>query len=256
MKEMLSTLKYRLVLAILLTSYISTAQQINANLRSLNELIDSGKLGWSLIEEWAANGQNKIEILPVDTNLSKDALFKTQVTTKSPMGAIVYFTGGILIEDGLIRILGSGCRDLRKSLPEWNNGKTFDSYGEQPGYLLVADDAIGGFFALNWSGLGDDQGKMYYLSPDDLKWEALGISYSEFLQFCFSGDLQQFYSGIMTSDLKAKTMKISADEALTFFPALWSEQVKQAKEGVLVTVKDVAEIYKDKISSQQKYLKK
>ena len=36
------------------------------------------------------------------------ALYKTQVTTRSPMGAIIYETMNILIDNGWIRILGSG----------------------------------------------------------------------------------------------------------------------------------------------------
>lgn len=36
------------------------------------------------------------------------ALLATQVTTRSPMGAVVYHTGGILVDHGWIRILGAG----------------------------------------------------------------------------------------------------------------------------------------------------
>ncbi len=111
------------------------------------------------------------------------------------MGAIVYSTGGILIDDGWIRILGSGSDRLPRSLPEWNKGKTMADYGGHSPFYLVADDAIGGFFAINGGGLGNDPGKVYHLSPDNLEWEAMGLSYSEFLQFCFSGDLEKYYSG-------------------------------------------------------------
>jgi hypothetical protein len=66
-----------------------------------------------------------------------------QLTTRSPMGAIMYTTGGILADDGWIRILGSGSTRLPRSLPDWNKGKTFITYGERAPFLLVADDAIG-----------------------------------------------------------------------------------------------------------------
>ena len=81
---------------------------------------------------------------------------------------------------------------MPRSLPGWNKGKSFKKYGDRPGFLLVADDAMGGFFALNGGQLGKDAGKVYYLSPDNLEWEPLELTYTEFLQFCFHGDLAKF----------------------------------------------------------------
>ena len=68
--------------------------------------------------------------------------------------------GGILIENGWIRILGSGSAKLNRSLPEWNLGKSYMEFGQTSPFLLVADDAIGGFFILNGGGLGNDFGKI------------------------------------------------------------------------------------------------
>lgn len=113
------------------------------------------------------------------------------------MGAIIYETGGILINDGWLRILGSGSAKLNRGLMEWNKGKSILKPGEQPPYLLIADDALGGFFAINAGQLSEtDLGKVFYLSPDNLKWEPLGLSYSEFIVFCFSGDLKDFYKDL------------------------------------------------------------
>jgi len=38
---------------------------------------------------------------------------------------------------------------------------------------LIGDDSAGGFFAINGGALGNDPGKVYYLSPDNLKWEPM-----------------------------------------------------------------------------------
>lgn len=67
--------------------------------------------------------KNEIEILPKDSIQADSALFRTQVTTRSPMGAIIYETGGILVDNGWIRILGSGSEKLKRNFPEWNKGK-------------------------------------------------------------------------------------------------------------------------------------
>ncbi|GAB2667173.1 hypothetical protein GCM10027036_20940 [Flavihumibacter cheonanensis] len=47
----------------------------------------------------------------------KDALYETQVTTRSPKRAINYSTGGILIDHGWIRILSSGDTRHNRVLP-------------------------------------------------------------------------------------------------------------------------------------------
>jgi hypothetical protein len=196
-------------------------------MKPVEELILNNDQGWTIVQKWIDSATNKVEVLPVDTTKAKDALFKTQATTHSPMGSIVYYTGGILIDNGWIRILGSGNKKLKRSLPEWNKGKTFDAFGETPGFLLIADDVVGGFFAINSGRLGkDDFGKVYYLSPDRLEWEALDLTYTEFLLFCFSGDLVKFYGGMRWKNWEKDVLKISADKVYNFNPPLWSKEGK------------------------------
>ena len=61
---------------------------------------------------------------------------------------------------------------------------------------MIADDAAGGYFLLNAGELGDDLGKVYYFSPDNLQYEPLRKTYFEFLQFCFNGQLEDFYENM------------------------------------------------------------
>jgi len=58
------------------------------------------------------------------------------------MGAVVNETGVILVDNGWIRILGSGSEKLKRSLPKWNKGKSFSDFGQAMPFLLIADDAI------------------------------------------------------------------------------------------------------------------
>ncbi len=195
-------------------------------MQPIDQLINTTDPGWPLVKKWIKFAKNKVEVLPVDTAKAKDALYKTQVTTRSPMGAIVYSTGGLLIDDGWIRILGSGSAKLNRSLPDWNKGKAFKDFGEAPSFLLIADDAVGGFFILNGGGLGKDMGKVYYLSPNDLEYEPLDITYTEFLDFCFKGDLNKFYKGLRWIKWRSEVAKLSGDKAFTFFPFLWTKEGK------------------------------
>jgi len=194
-------------------------------MRPLNQLINKTEPGWALVQEWISKAKNKVEVLPCDTTNAKDALYKTQVTTRSPMGAIVYSTGGLLVDDGWIRILGSGSTKLNRTLPDWNKGKSFKEFGEQPSFLLVAD-AAGGFFAVNGGALGSDAGKVYYLSTDNIEWEPLDLTYTEFLNFCFNGDLTDFYKELRWNGWKAEVAALDGSKAYNFFPYLWTKEGK------------------------------
>jgi hypothetical protein len=215
------------VTLLLLTSFTTFAQ---IKMRPVGELINNVDPGWPVVNEWIASAKNKVEVLSADTLQAKDALYKTQVTTRSPMGAIVYMTGGILIDNGWIRLLGSGSEKLKRSLPEWNKGKTLSDFGEQPLFLLIADDVLGGFFCLNGGGLGKDVGKVYYLSPDNLMFEPLDLTYTDFLNFCFNGNLTRFYEGYRWPNWESDVANLNGDEVYNFYPCLWSKEGKDIKK--------------------------
>jgi hypothetical protein len=193
-------------------------------MRPIEELINKEDSGWELVKEWRKEAKNEIEILERDSTKADLALFRTQVTTRSPMGAIIYETGGIIVDNGWIRILGSGSEKMKRSLPEWNKGKSFEEYGQAPPYLLIADDAIGGFFALNGGGFGNqDLGKIYYFSPDNLEWESLDIGYSDFILWTFTGEIDKFYEGLRWKKWKKEVKDTGADRVMNFYPFLWTK---------------------------------
>ena len=214
------------------TFYLSLFLLISINvfnqttLRTLDELIDKIDPGWTLVKRWIDSAKNKVEILSCDTTKAKEALLKTQVTTRSPMGAIIYSSGGLLIDYGWIRIIGSGHKKLNRTVPDWNKGKSFKEFGEQPKFLLIADDAIGGYFAINGGEFGSDMGKIYYLSPDNLEWEPLDLTYSDFLDFCFNGHLDDFYSNLRWANWRDEVSKLDGNKVYNFFPPLWTKEGK------------------------------
>lgn len=211
-------------------------------MRTLQELINTEDPGWPVIKEWIALAKNSVEILACNKHDAEEALIHTQVTTRSLMGAVVYETGGLLIDNGWIRILGAGGERMKRSLPAWNKGKTFMEYGEAPPYLMVADDAIGGFFAINGGFLGEDAGNIYYFAPDTLQWEPMKIGYSQFLLFCFENDLNQFYSGLRWQGWQQEVKGLHPDYAYNFVPFLWSKEGKDI-DAVSRKVIPVQEVY-------------
>lgn len=211
-------------------------------MRTLQELINKDEPGWPIVNEWIGLAKNKVEILPCDKQKAEEALVHTQVTTRSLMGAIVYETGGLLIDNGWIRILGAGGGRMKRSLPEWNKRKTFNEYGEIPPYLLIADDAIGGFYALNGGFLGKDGGNIYYFAPDSLQWEPMNMGYSQFLLFCFETDMNQFYEGFRWNGWEDDIRNLHPDYSYNFFPFLWTKEGKDINN-VSRKVISVEEVY-------------
>ncbi|QQS51059.1 MAG: DUF2625 domain-containing protein [Bacteroidota bacterium] len=196
-------------------------------MRELKDLINTNEPGWELVSEWIGNATNKVEILPKDNDRADSALYQAQVTTRSPMGAIIYETGGIFVDNGWIRILGSGSQRLNRSLMEWNRNKTYRKFGEQLPFLLVADDVLGGFFAINAGGLDKNSiGQVFYFAPDNLTWENTNLSYSDFLIFCFQGDLNKFYKGYRWDNWIDDISKMDGNQGMHIIPFLWTKEGK------------------------------
>lgn len=105
-------------------------------MRPVDELINKAEPAWVFLKKWIDSAKNKVEVLAADPVNAKDALYKTQVTTRSPMGAVIYMTGGIFIDNGWIRVLGSGNARLNRTLPDWNKGKSFKEFGEVPSFFI------------------------------------------------------------------------------------------------------------------------
>ncbi len=195
-------------------------------MKTLNELLDIEETGWNRIKEELKNASNHYEILTKDSTRANNELLNSQITTHSRIGAIIYETGGILIDHGWLRILGSGNEKLNRGLIEWNQGKTILHLDEPPSYLLIADDVIGGFFAINNGGLGVNIGDIYYFSPDTLEWENLEVDYSQFLAWGFHGDINQFYDSLRWKTWVVDLQQLKGDQSFSFFPFLWTKEGK------------------------------
>jgi len=190
-------------------------------MRQLHELIHIEDPGIAKIREWIRNADNPHELLPPSPQ-REQVLLQTQVTTRSTMGATAYETGGILIDGGWLRFLGSGHPRLPRTLPGWNQGRS-------SGFYLVADDAIGGFFAINGGSFGEDVKNMYYWPPDSLDWEPMKIGFTDFFVWALSERLAQFYETLRWPSWREDMPALSGDSCFSFYPFLWT------KEGSLTT---------------------
>lgn len=185
--------------------------------RTLDELLSKEQPAWPLVEQWVKTAKNQVEILPPDQKARGDALVLTQVTTRSPMGAIVYESGGFLVDHGWLRILGSGHPKLPRSLPGWNRAVGIDLAAGPPKFLLVADDVVGGFYAIDGGALGKP-GNIFYYAPDQLSWENTGKGYTDFLLFCFNGDLEKYYKDMRWPGWQTDIASLKGDQGISIYP--------------------------------------
>src|SRR5258708_299828 len=104
-------------------------------------------------------------MLPAEPQRARDTLYPAEVTVRSYLGAVIFPTGGILVDHGWLRILGSG--DAARGLVDFATANPDPA--NTPG-VLIAVDVLGGQFA--WA--PSEPAKpptVHYFAPDSLEWE-------------------------------------------------------------------------------------
>ena len=185
--------------------------------RKLKELIATNDPGIEVLKQLLHDAEVPCELLPPGPERD-NALLYLQVTTRSALGAFAYDTGGLLIDDGWLRLLGSGHPKLTRSLHEWNSPRTDGAF------YLVGDDAAGGFYAINGGAFGDDLGAVYYWPPDSLEWESLEMGHTDFVAAFLTNQTDAFYETLRWPNWRDEVKTLPADRCFAFYPFLWTEE--------------------------------
>jgi hypothetical protein len=220
-------------------------------MKALDELIENNNT-WETIKEWISDSVYKIEVLPIDSEHNKKVLYNLQVSTNSVLGSIAFNTGGLLIDNCWLRILGSGCMKLNRNLSSWNQIELDGKATLQSGSLLVADDAVGGFFAINGGAFSGEIGNVFYMAPDTLEWEDLEIGYSSFLKWALTGDISKFYESFRWKGWKDEVNPMSCDDGVLIYPYLWAvgEEIENRSRKI-VPIRELWELNQDNILKLQ-----
>ena len=183
----------------------------------LSELIDEHDSAWPMLQEWTASSPRTVEILAADRERAEQMLLRVQVTTRSPMGAIIYHTGGLLLDHRWLRFLGSGHSQMEGSITTWNAQYIIQ------GALIIALDAIGGVFAINAGAFPGELKSVWYYAPDTLEWLNLNHGYSDILGWALTGDVETFYASSRWPGWEQEVTALTGDQAMSIYPPLWTE---------------------------------
>ncbi len=192
--------------------------------KKIDELIFKEDTAWDFLIELLEESSNSFHVLKPNVHTRTEILLSLQVTNKSTMGAIIFETGGILIEDGWLKILGSGNEKICGDILSWNGLSETNVKNVIEGALIVAYDVVGGFFAINGGAFDGLIKQMYYFAPDTLEWESMDMGYTDFIGWVLNGDLSLFYESFRWDGWEEDLLSLKGDEAFTFFPFLWTKQ--------------------------------
>ncbi|MBX3250018.1 MAG: DUF2625 family protein [Myxococcales bacterium] len=168
-----------------------------------------------LIRSWSEASATTSLIVQAVAGQGRKVLERLQVSTRSPLGAIALHTGGVVIDDGWLRVLGSGSAEVPRRVDEWNGlgGVRRCDLG-----LLVADDVVGGFFC--WF---ESPRTIHYLAPDTLEWEDLKLGYTDWLRWCFGEGLADFYRELRWEGWQTEVRCLPGDRGMHISPPLFTE---------------------------------
>lgn len=189
--------------------------------RGLEDLVDPDDDGLALVAAWAGESPHPVEIVPGDPSAGRNVLLALQVTTRSVLGAVAFHCGGLRVDHGWLRHLGSGDERVASSIVAWNamlGGNALDP--SLDGALVVAYDVLGGIFAINAGALEGASGAMHYYAPDGRAWEPLEMGHAQFVSWILSDRLDVFYAGWRWSGWQADVAGLGPDEGFAVYPPL------------------------------------
>lgn len=139
------------------------------------------------------------------------------MTTRSWLGAVVHHSGGLVIDHGWLRVLGSGNEEHHlASLRETNDNVA--------GGVIVAQDVLGGQFA--WMPNAAGKPTIWYLAPDTLSWEDCERGYGDWLAAMIGGGVTAFYEDLRWPEWVREAESCRLDQAINVLPPLWTREGK------------------------------
>ena len=89
--------------------------------------------------------------------------------------------------------------------------------------LLVAHDAVGGFYAINGDTASGRAGTVFYFAPDTLEWEDLDVGHADLVSWAMTGDVDEFYSELRWPGWQDDVARLAPDRGFSIYPPLCAQ---------------------------------
>ncbi|MFB0627102.1 DUF2625 domain-containing protein [Streptomyces sp. AB3(2024)] len=203
-------------------------------MRGIDELAMVDDPAWPELQGIFRASSVPVQVLPGDVDEGRRCLVQMQVSARSALGALALHSGGLLVDDGWVRVFGGGSGSAAggrlPSLGQVNRFPTDFAPGRHPATgLVVGHDVLGGVFALNGgdpaaAGRPGAPGQMTYFAPDTLAWEAMEMGHSGWVSWLLSGRLETFYDGLRWPGWREEASALDLGQGVSVYPFLWSQE--------------------------------
>lgn len=175
---------------------------------------------WNEVYDLIGESQKEISIFDGNESVGYAELEKMNLLSLSTLGVIIIYSSGICV-DNWIRILGQKT-SVHKGILFYNNYQKENVTMEK--MMIVAQDVVGGIFAINMGKYQKGLKKIWYFAPDTLQWECMDMSYAEFVAWAIQGNTDEFYSSMRWNGWKEDCNKAGFDEMMLIYPFLWAKE--------------------------------
>lgn len=203
---------------------IAVPQEVRTRHRPLAELVVEDDALRGFIEPLIAEGAVDVVVVPPEPAGSSAALERLQITTHSSLGALVFLTGGLVVEHGWLRIVGGPTETF--PYDPWSLATELGLAGDDPtraDLLVVAIDRLGGLFVLDGGVLGRP-GKIAYFAPDTLEWEPLDLTHSGLVEAMLSASEREFYRESRWVGWETEVEGLAPLHGISVVPPLWAAE--------------------------------
>ncbi|GIH03992.1 hypothetical protein Rhe02_20590 [Rhizocola hellebori] len=163
---------------------------------------------WDEIIECVGAAPYPVQVLPADPSRARECLARLEISERSWLGAVTLNSGGLTIDHGWLRVLGSGT-DLQTDVVSASK--------PEQGLVLVAYDVLGGHFTWTAAEPGAPP-TIHYFALDTLEYEDLERGYADWLHAMLSGAMTEFYSSLRWTGWEAESAAARLDQGIHVFP--------------------------------------
>lgn len=174
---------------------------------------------WNKIEEIICKSKYDIKIFEGKIEQGKKEFMELKLLDDGVLFSVVTNCSGIYI-DNWLRILGQGSNERNGIL--YYNKMLEDSC--MKGMCIVANDVVGGLYAINLSRYEIEKNMVWYFAPDTLEWETLGMRYLDFVTWSICGDICKFYETMRWNTWRMDSENLPFNKGYLIYPFLWAKE--------------------------------